>query len=66
MEPFINLLIPIFKEAGEADPENIAKFFALTLDAFMGLVVMTPDAIDKETILKIIDERLINYSGDRR
>jgi hypothetical protein len=63
MKPFIDHISPLFAELGEKNPERIAKFFGLTLDAFMGMAVMMPEMFDKETTLAIIDERFIEYGG---
>ena len=64
MAPFIARLVPLFKAIGEKKPEAIARFYALTLDAFMGVSVMMPDEFDKNRFLGIIDERFINYAGE--
>ncbi len=60
MEPFIDQLIPIFSELGERNPEDVARFYALTLDSFMGLHVMMPEIMEKEKILLMIEERFID------
>lgn len=61
MDPFIEKLTPLFAAIGEKKPEDIARFYALTLDAFMGMTVMMPGAFDKEKILALIEERFINF-----
>ncbi len=63
MAPFIARLIPLFEAIGEKKPEAVARFYALTLDAFMGVSVLMPDEFDKKRFLSIIDERIINYTG---
>ncbi len=60
MEPFIERLTPLFESAGESHPGEIAAFFALTLDAFMGLAAMMPEHFEKESFLSIIGERFID------
>jgi len=64
MDPFIDKLTPLFVAIGEKNAENVAQFYALTLDAFMGMTVMMPEAFDKEKILAIIEERLINFNSE--
>jgi len=61
MKPFIDRVAPIFAAAGEKNPKDVAKFFGLTLDAFMGMAVMMPEMFDKEATLAILDERFIQY-----
>jgi len=64
MGPFIDQLTPLFAAIGETNPEDVARFYALTLDAFMGTTVMMPEAFDKEKILELIEERFINFTGE--
>lgn len=60
MEPFIDQLTHLFEACGEEKPQQVARFFALSLDAFMGMAAMMPEQFDKESILSIIAERFID------
>lgn len=62
MQPFIVKLTPIFAETGEKRAEDVARFYALSLDAFMGMAAMMPEVLEKENILEILTERFIDYN----
>ena len=63
MDPLIDQLTPLFATIGENNPEDVARFYALTLDAFMGLAVMMPEMFKKEETLALLEERFINFTG---
>ncbi len=63
MDPFVDKLVPLFAALGEKKPDDVARFYALTIDAFMGITVMMPEAFDKEKILVLVEERFINFTG---
>ncbi len=63
MDPFIDQMTPLFAAIGENNPEDVARFYALTLDAFMGLAVMMPEIFKKEETIALLEERFINFTG---
>ena len=63
MGPFIGQLEPFFAEIGDPAPQDAAAFYAITLDAFMGVIVLGTDLFDKAKMLNILTERFIDYKG---
>ena len=61
----VKRLVPLFAEIGVNVPENVAQFYALTLDAFRSLIAMKPEMITQDKILAIIEELLINCTGEK-
>ena len=55
----INRLVPLCAEIGEKDPEDVARFYALTL------IALKPEMITQDKMLAIIEELLINYTGEK-
>ena len=61
MRQYIDLLAPLFAEIGEEKPEEIALFYAVTLDGLIGCFLMGAEIYDKETIMGILEERFIDF-----
>ena len=63
MTRFTEQLCPLFEAIGDMEPQNAATFYAITLDAFMGMIVLGGNIFDKKKMLDILTKRLIDFKG---
>ncbi|MFO8009811.1 MAG: TetR/AcrR family transcriptional regulator [Dehalococcoidia bacterium] len=64
INPFIERVTPLFAQIGESRPEQVARFCVLALDALMGIAVMMPGMLDKESTISILEEKFFCTAGE--
>jgi AcrR family transcriptional regulator len=63
--PFLELVVPQFVAMGDPRPEDAALFYAITLDALMAAWAMSPEVFDRDKVLAILEERVIDFGRPR-
>ena len=65
IDPFIDLITPLFAELGEQDPRGVAMLYAFTLDALSILMVMGAEVYDRERLLFALESKFLGSEGER-